>query len=1036
MIPSKPFLFYLTNTYTGLAYVMNSAGIISQVNIITAGYPTDLENAPADWINTTMGFDRSEKYFGLNRAYATGQEFVRNVRLMYQRLILEGYGTEEEISLTVLKYNSDPQPGEPIYLLYFKAPLDIPETEAVMLESISCNLMEGGVAQLLRNYGDTVLEIPCDGSLPEHIKANYDGLLVQDKLFYQFVPIENNLTYSILPVVYLNNEAENFGIVTGSPTQEDVFPAGDVSGSSNYVFYSRSLITVRVFGEIIIQDKTTDDISLYSIYLKTDRGQIIFFTPFPNSYPVLGNTTARFSFDISITLQPDEKLYIIDQIVLGGIHGVSGNFTISFVSKPKDSRAWGMTAYDLYQKIGEQIKLRAATNGQVLNYSFTSALLQQRLDFFLTCGDALRASNDPSYQNFYSVGENNITQFGPVFKITLNQFYESLRVPLTGAMGRSPANELFFEHLDYVFNDSVVNYDVGEVARLKWKFSKKHRFSDLNIGYPPQTYDQKAGKFEYNTTLKMKAPVISFEQVLDLISYIRWDSYGIERVRAAKESGASTSTTRNDSDNSVFGTVINRDSFIYDYFRAQFISLVSNPDNPDNTNILFKTEQLYQKYDHPVTDGDYFKTSKDFGIFVFSEDGYSATESTTISIAGIVNSVNRPPSAPVDFIKIRYWRNGVILKEYLTTVTGINTPINNVETFPQLYAVSDCIYITMETSVTAEATINTASITIGSYVSMSGANTPVLSGTSQQVLSLPSVVPTSDPYGPTSVVQYGYQYFTYNSLAYANNFDMQLGILGYKEGTAPSGFVFNIYVNGVQIPNYIVVTGSVPRLQFALQGAIINRNFQLNDIVFVTGGTTSMQEVQIDTSTLTFTNTFVKAYALYRIQYDNLGGLPILTRDALGNFRTDVPGAPYNIEYVSPARCRDAWIKYFNSCFVDNVVRDMLFQSLNKNPYLSTTVNNVTIKENADKPLLINGRYFYPVEVEFEFKCPLTFDQIQSQLANAYVGFKFGGEQFYIHVLHVEQKPALNEVTVLRGLLGASTNLSIFARLTGFKIEI
>jgi hypothetical protein len=352
-----------------------------------------------------------------------------------------------------------------------------------------------------------------------------------------------------------------------------------------------------------------------------------------------------------------------------------------------------------------------------------------------------------------------------------------------------------------------------------------------------------------------------------------------------------------------------------------------------------------------------------------------------------------------------------------------------------LFQYGGSVYIAINTTATGEAMISTATLTIGSRVTMSGANIPVLGGTSQQLLSMPTVVPQSDPFiNGTSIVQSGFQYFQYNSLAYSNNFNVDLGLTGCYEGQV-ANFEFDVWVNGVRA-GQIIFPGSVSRVTFAQSlAAIINRNFQLNDIIFVTGSNNgSALSMQLFTSTLIVTSTYVKCYNLYRIQYDNMQGLPLLVTDINGNFRTDQPGCPYNIEYVSPARCLEKWMPFINSNFVDNVTGDMIFQTLDKNSYLSTSVGAVTVTENANKPLLNGGRLFYPIPVEFTFYCPLTFAEQQSLLANGHLHLTYFGKDFYIHLLHIEQRPALNDTTFARGLLSPLVNLADLANISAFKL--
>jgi len=304
----------------------------------------------------------------------------------------------------------------------------------------------------------------------------------------------------------------------------------------------------------------------------------------------------------------------------------------------------------------------------------------------------------------------------------------------------------------------------------------------------------------------MKAPVKSFQKKLSKVSKIRWDSYGMERLRS--NIGTPTSTTRNDSDNSVFGVITAPwDGISYDYFRALFTSLVPNPDDAQNTNILLQQNVSCQPLPTSSTDGEFFKPNLDQAIVVFSVVGYSASESCTFTVAGVINSVNKPPLAPVDSITIKLWHNGSVVYSQTIPVTGVNTPISINYGFIRTFAYKDCVYVTMSTTASGEATISSASLNIGTYITMSStSNIPVDVGTPQKLLSWSTFAPVSQPYTSGSVVQYGFQYFMFNSLVPNTNFLFGGGFVGYVWNQV-ANFQFDVYINGI-LEETITLTGT------------------------------------------------------------------------------------------------------------------------------------------------------------------------------------------------------------------------------------
>jgi len=1068
MIPTnKQFLFFLLDTPTGRAYYRDVTGTVKSL-VITAGSDISLANAPLNWLDIELSFIRNAFYHATNRSFSTPMEFVRDAVVMVKELFLLGVGTEVPLSIAIFKYNSQPLAGEPTYKLYYKGNLDLPKISEQVLESLTVNLMEGGVLQLLKSYENTVLEIPCDGSIPENQKINCDGLLVPDVFYYQVTPVndiyemdEYSSLSTPLSATFVTDEGDNYGIIHSDP-EFNFFPSAEFDdtiipntskSSIDFIFMSVSPIQVRIKGQLIIRFNKPD--VLFQLWMATSSGQ---YLPLSGKIAAFSGRQPIINFDMTVNLAENEKMFIWIQInytPYGGVTGhnildiLDGSFSLSFNSMAKGTRVWAITMYDLFKLILKQICLLASTTFQPLNYEATSDLLQQNLNLFITSGDALRASGDATYQRYYSITEQNQilqTTFGPVIKISLRDFFEAVEVGLVACLGNShngTQETLFIESLETVYDSSSVNFSIGEVASLKWNFASDLAFSDLEIGYAPQTYDQQAGKYEYNTTLVMKAPVKSFQNKLSKISKIRWDSYGIERLRS--NVGTPTSTTRNDSDNSVFGLNADTSNWVYDYFKAYFQSQVIDPDDDLNTNILLQQSVSSQQITLPTIDGEYFQSNIDQAIFVFSVLGYAAIENCNITITGYVNENNRPPLAPHDTFTFKLWHNGAVIFTSVTTVSGINTSIGFSHDFVETFNYKDCVYATLQTSTTGEAQVTSATLNIGiptNYISVSAANIPVLSGTAQKLLSWSGYAPTSKPYISSSVVNYGFQYFVFNSLVPNTNFTLGLGLMGYIWNQVGANFQVDIYINGViQASNIVVTSINGPITPIAPAQFVANlvnqisRNYTLNDIVFITGSVLGTNlNVEISQTTIIFTSNYIKAYSLKRVQYDYLKGIPNLATDSSGNSRTDVPGAPYNIEDLTPKTLYKKWQNYFMSTFMDKVNNQMLFQTLSKNEYLARSYNGVEIVENQNENVLGFDRMFYPIEIEIGTNVPIGFAELMSSTINSHIHCTFMGNDIYFFPNSLTQKPALNESQVWKGILSPKTDLKIFSSINAFKL--
>lgn len=1040
-LPRKRFIFFLIDTPTGKVYYRDNTGTTLLAPITAGSLDVTLKHAPADWLNTSLEFQRNNNYHGIIRTYSQPEDFRKDAAQMISELVLLGVGGETELTFASYVYNTQPAAGDPTYKLYTKGNLDLYNLTATLLEGLSVNMMDGGVMELFKNYESTVFEIPCDGSIPENIKVNCDGYLKEDTLFYEVIPsdivINGGSTGMYMPANFVNNLTENYNIVKNNPTSQESF---STEREDNYTLYStESLASIRITGHVVIQPYTNS--CSVDLWLPTS------LTPaFQPGYPLFrssgvfkGNT--RMEFDISIPLARNEKILFdfragVDIGATGKIGKIiSGNFSITVSTKPKDSRPWAITAYDAWKQLGKLMCQKASQVGNIVNYNFESDELANNLNVGLTSGDALRASNDPFYQRYFSVNENLQTEFGPVIKTTPKQFIDSIKVPLFIALSTNfdsnGFEQLLLTSISKVYDSSIVNFSLGEVSSMKWVFSKQLKFSDLEIGYEPQTYDQVEGKFETNTKLEMKAPVRKGEQKkLSIVSSYRTDITGIERLRVPKEKGQNTSITRNDSDASVFMIDTDRTEYINDYFTAVFLSDISNPDATNETNLHLNNDEVFQRYDHDITDGGYIQVNKDYSIFVSKEDGFSSTENINLSLIGVINLQNSLPGN-VESCTVKLWHNGNVIFQVTTNVVSINTPIDagglgsgSGVDITHLIQTGDCFYVSIETTNGCIAQISSIELTIGTYFQASGVSIPVNSGTSFKLLSMPNVTLGDDKF------EKNFQYFFYNSNSYYNNFNLQLGLLGYKEGST-NNFVFDLYINGQRQSNYITINGTIPRLQFAISGPVINRNFTIGDIVFVTAskqlGVATGPQIQLISSTVSFISTQVRCYSLFRENYDLLQGLPNLAPSLTS------PGAPYNIRF-SPGRCRDRWMKFFNSCFLDKVTGPLKFQSLSKNPFLLTVKDDVTVKENSDKTLLNDGRLSYPIVATVNTNVSNSFAELCSSAINLHLHWTFMGHDFYGFANKLSQKPALNEPQTWELLLSPPCDLSVLAKINSFKL--
>lgn len=1037
IVPRKIFLFYLMNGATGNCYYVDAAGNVQQANI-HAGIDISLKKAPAGWIDTTVSFGRSAHYWGINRTFTEPFRFVGDGAKIIRTLFYTGRGIEEPLILMIFRWNPSPVSGGPNYDLFYSGRLDLSKIDDTVAEAVGVNIMEGGIVQLLKAYENTIFEIPCDGSIPENIKTNFDGMLFEDTLFYQFV----NFTAAypgaqIMPASYISNEGDNVGIVKGEPSYEQI-SSTYYQTSGNYLFTSVSAITVRIKGSITVKP-TNDHPAYFQLYLATSQSVAGVGGSLTRSWVLIPNggfinglqyyltQQTVFNFDLTTDLNANENLFLgfFNQFQSYPVEIIGGSFQLSFNSKYPATRAWGITAYDLFRLLVKSINEISSTAAQLFNYAADSTLLQEKLNFIIHSGDALRASGDPNYNKYYNAVQTNpnwanINQYfsyGPVIKTSLADFFDSLGVILCGSLSNQQLDgereSVFFERLKYVFDNSSIDFDLGEVSGLKVSMWEEMIYNRLRLGYAPQSYDQKAGKYETNTTAEYNAPIKSRQKLLERISKYRTDPYGIEKLRS---NTGGTSTTKNDSDNSVFLVNVDRSSFVFDYYKASFLSTNTDPTSLTNTNIKFISQLAFQGISLPTTDGTFFTETTDTTIFMFNQPGFATAYDAVINFTGyLLGNIG-------DTLKVKMWVNGVLIQTWSYAIVAGQVNFSETFTHNQTWHYKDLIYFTCETSVTAQATFATFDLNVGSgyfECSMYGATT-IAPGQALKLISLPNI--TATQVNSLPVISYGFEYLIFNQVLINPNFDVAFHVEGLIQGGASETLVFDVFVNGV-LQTTITKNGTTSQSSYSADYSL-NRDFSLGDFVFVVASVTNLT-AYITVASLTATSTQIKAYSLLRKKYDSITGIPPLPVNSLGQPDSSIAGAPYNIEELSPKRVAKTNGPLLRGPLFNQIPGKLTFQTLDKNQYQSTTLNGETITENADIDISdLASPYFYPILVEFKTKVPYTFAQLQSYSANGHIKFSYNGKDFYCFIQQMSQKPALDEAQTWKGILSPSTNLA------------
>lgn len=1087
------FIFYLVDTPTGLCYYKDGAGRTMKTPITNTNIDSHLKSSPGKWMDQVLTFERNATYYGINRSYSEPLLFVKQSAAMVRELYYAGIGTETPLTLVVYKFNPSGTPAT--YNLYYSGQLDLTTSTDTITEGFECSLMEGGILALIKSYEGRIFEIPCDGSIPENVKVNIDGWLLPDVFNYQFTPVLNSFlsSYTSVAAFYEGNEGDNFGIVHQDPQLVNFGGGGTTAPwalTNDYLFYSTQDIDVEVEGTITFGGSiaTGENYIGYANMFLAKSSSVFEFngTPFiSNTIPLIpdvsGLVTDRdptnnignyivlkqqttFTFKKTISLKAYEKLFMIfNQEYLGGyVKIISGNFQLKFNSAPIATRPWCVTWFDLGKLLLQNICLAASTTNQTFNYDFKSDLLLANLNLLITGGDPLRASVDPDYNKFFNannIGSQPISglliEYGPVIKTSLKEFFTAVNCMFCAALGNETIDGkeyLFVEKRQYVFNPTDNVMSIGEVANMKFAYMKEFAITGFKIGYQPPSLDQKAGKYEPNTTAEWSfGNNTAVSNIMDIVSPYNASPVLIQRLISGVGT-PTTSTTNNDSDNSVF--IINSDPTIKskDFQSFDFTSLVTDFNLSTNTNIRLIANNAMQGVAMDTVNGSYLSLNNDSSIFVLADPALDGTQIKDITGACsgyfLGNPANPSLGLPIDSITLELWIAGFLYYDQTFPATGASTTFNFAPpTLTRNIHTGDAIYIKIKTSLNASGLIENGSIKVTEtdgttpYWSTSGSNIQINPGTASSLVPLPNVTgPTVNANGvPVNssnipIVSWGFQYYQFNSILSDSDFEYSFSVSQIIQVASTQTFEYFLYKNG-----NVVLSQSGTYTQTSVFQNHGYETLEVGDIFYLLASVTALN-MQVTVANVTF-RSMINVNGLKRVNYDYLADLPnlaYLTKDANGNpiYRSDIAGAPFNIEFLTPKRIFERWYPFFASILYAAPLKSILFCSLSKNQYLVTSFQGKIYAENQNVSRASMGDgYFLPFLMTSNVETSDTFDEAQTGAANSCVALTFNGFSAKSFPQKLSQKPAFNETQSWETIAAWGTDLTQLFNLEYAKLN-
>lgn len=380
---------------------------------------------------------------------------------------------------------------------------------------------------------------------------------------WQLGPVGSDLESDWYAAWILASHPTETDLVDGAEYNDYTFPLGFdlrepqavVPNSTEYFLKATREITANITGSVNINLSLTRGGGVSTIHL-----QVGLYTSLYKNYIVYDQIVSSGDINVSInspiTLEAGEKVFIY--LTMPGYQSEGGTGTLtqlgaSFSASFTATIFGGVFCLQPLQLLKQLVS--KMTDGK---YTADSHHFTVHNNILTTCGDAIRKTDRSIVPNYHMA-----TSFQDFFT-SYSAIYD-LGIKIVD-------NVLWVEPKKDLYKDDVEIFDLGEVDELEVDVATDKIISNIKCGYPDQDYDERSGKYEFNSTQEYKLPIRSVNKDLDITSKYRGDGFGIEFIRLNLNS---KDTTDNSGDKQVF--FVNADTSAVNTI-ASFEALKSLPE--------------------------------------------------------------------------------------------------------------------------------------------------------------------------------------------------------------------------------------------------------------------------------------------------------------------------------------------------------------------------------------------------------------------------------------------------------------------------
>lgn len=435
----KPFLYYFVEDDGRVRQVVNK--VVTSLN-----KKSPLPETPNGWQDIAIAWERNLKSYGNIRNFSFPLGFVRDAAFMLRNDAYK-FNIDRKLFLLIQQFvcEVDNVFYKEYYKFFYKGELDFSTMKDKPGDFIvEMSIMEGGTQKLLTANGDTQYQIPFD---EDAINILWTGIDLQKRgkfFIIDGIELDNAVIGGdwFAPSALINFEGQSAGGIafTGQELEDvSLLTWDDKLKSVNWLAQASSLnvqnIDLHIAGKILL--KCTQQDAANGLQMRFIRSNQLIGNQ--NDYQIINTGLAVgqfYSFDVNITipLQPGERLYLEGKIGTTGVHTAiefqkGSELNIDFLSKAASTFVKAFTPDVFFKKLAKKI---FGTDAVVASEIFKTC------SYAITCFDAIRGLD------------------GAVISTTMNKFLNSYDIYLMGGWAVQK-DILIFEERGYFFKYNQYN---------------------------------------------------------------------------------------------------------------------------------------------------------------------------------------------------------------------------------------------------------------------------------------------------------------------------------------------------------------------------------------------------------------------------------------------------------------------------------------------------------------------------------------------------------------------------------------------------